>query len=445
MIEVKEQKQTYATRFERIEAGVVEGGSASLLAIRKAAFSRFTELGFPTTKHEEWQYTNIAPIAEAEFERMETDTASGSIDDIAPFNFGACAATLVFMNGKFAPHLSAVGNLHEGIRARSLADALSSDDPLITRHLARHAKFDEHAFTALNTAMMEDGAFVYIPPGVVVEQPIHLIYLTSSAQPGSYHPRNLFVLGSSSQATLVESYAGLEGTRYFSNPVTEIVTEAGAVLDHYKIVRESDEAFHVSTLQLHQHQGSNASSTTVSMNGRLVRNDIRTLLDGDGCDCTLNGVQVIDGTQHVDNHLVVDHAKPNCNSREFFKNVLNGKSRGVFSGRIMVREDAQKTDAKQTNQSLLLSEDAQVDSKPQLEILADDVKCTHGATIGQLDEDAVFYLQSRGLDFETARSLLVYAFAREVIDEVRIDGLRNQLDELLIARLPQGQLLRERL
>ena len=291
---------------------------------------------------------------------------------------------------------------------------------------------------------MEDGAFVYVPKGKVVVEPIHLLFLTTASERALVtHPRNLIVAEPSSQVTVVETYAGLGDGVYFTNAVTEIIARENSVIDHYKIVREGGAAFHMATLQLHQERSSTVDAHTVCLGGILVRNDINTVLDGEGCECTLNGLYLVIGKEHVDNHLVVDHASPHCNSREFFKGILDGHGRGVFSGRIIVRKDAQKTDAKQTNRSLLLSQDARVESKPQLEILANDVKCTHGATIGQVSEEALFYLRSRGLSKEAARSLLVFAFAGECLDRVRIKPLRAQLETLLLARLPQGNLLRE--
>lgn len=446
MLDVREQTDTYAARFEQIESGTDRAfGPASIMAKRKAAFARFGELGFPTTKHEEWRFTNVAPIANKAFEVPLSEPNSVSAETIAPYTIGAKSTTLVFVDGRFAPQLSNPGKLPEGAIACSLSEALANGEPMIEEHLARYATFDDQAFTALNTALMEDGAFIRIPNGKVVEEPIQVLYLTTGRRPTVCHPRNLFIVGENAQATIVESYVSPNGGVYFTNPVTELVAEQAAVVDHYKAVLESAEAYHVGAFHLHQHRSSNVTSNTLSMGGKLIRNDINTKLDGEGCLCTLNGAYVIDDSQHVDNHLVVDHIKAHCDSREFFKGVLNGHSRGVFSGRINVHKGAQKTDAKQTNQSLLLSEHAQVESKPQLEIFADDVKCTHGATIGQIDEEAIFYLRTRGLCAETARSLLVYAFAREIIDQVRVEPLRAQLDDWLIERLPQGRMLREKL
>jgi len=447
MVEVTEGKgiDSYLARFARLERDAFADGPGWLLPLRKAAIARFAHLGFPTTRHEEWLYTNVAPIARTAFE------PGGSVGvDLGPrerglYMFGSAdTVLLVFVNGRYAPSLSSPPGSVDGVAVGSLWMALDDNGRPLESHLTRYANYQEHAFTALNTAFMEDGAFVHIPKGKILEQPVHVVYVSTAAGPATIsHPRSLIVADENSQATIVESFVGPAGGTYFTNAVTEISAGENSSISHYKIVNEAADAFHVGTLQIHQQRSSNVSSHTVSLDGRLVRNDINALMAGEGCECTLNGLYMVDGERHVDNHVVVDHAMPHCSSRESFKGVLDGRGRGVFSGRIIVREDAQKTDAKQTNMSLLLSDQAQVESKPQLEIFADDVKCTHGATIGQVSEEAVFYLQSRGMSEQAARSLLVYAFARESVDRIRLRPLREQLAERLFTRVPQGQLLRE--
>ena len=447
MAEVKEGQgiESYLSRFERLERDAFADGPGWLLPIRKAALARFAHLGFPTTRHEEWLYTNVAPIARTEFEPAGSAEVDLTPREREPFMFGSAdTILLVFVNGRYAPGLSSPSESTDGVAVGSLRLAMAEGGRSLENHLARYANYQEHAFTALNTAFMEDGAFVHIPKGKILEQPVHVVYVSTTAGPATVsHPRSLIVAEENSQATIVESFVGVEAGTYFTNAVTEMSAGENASIDHYKVVNEAADAFHVGTLQIHQQRSSNVSSHTVSMDGRLVRNDINTLMVGEGCECTLNGLYMVDGERHADNHVVVDHAMPHCSSRQVFKGVLDGRGRGVFSGRIIVREDAQKTDAKQTNMSLLLSDQAQVESKPQLEIFADDVKCTHGATIGQVNEEAVFYLQSRGMSERAARSLLVYAFARESVDRIRLGPLREQLAERLFTRLPQGQLLRE--
>jgi Fe-S cluster assembly protein SufD len=356
---------------------------------------------------------------------------------------GPAAPRLVIVNGRFAAELSSMDALPKEVRLMSLREAIDREDETVRTHLARHARHEDQAFTALNTALLDDGAFLEVARGVIVEKPIHIMYVsTRETAPWVANPRNLIVAGESSQLTVVESYIARESGVYFNNVVTEIVAMENAVVDHYKVTRESDKAYHISTLRLDQQRNSQVHSFAGSLGGGLVRQNIHAVFDGEGCDCGLNGLYMVDGTEHVDNHLVVEHAKPHCDSREFFKGILGGKGKGIFSGRIIVRPDAQKTDAKQTNMSLLMSEDAQVESRPQLEIFADDVKCTHGATIGQVNDEAVFYLRSRGLNEEAARGILVHAFASEVLDRVKIEPLRAQLEELVVERLPQSGLLK---
>ncbi len=447
MTAVQLSNDLYLSNFEqRIKAGTC--GPDWFAPTRRAALNRFLELGFPTPRHEEWRYTNVAPIASAGFCTREPGSAQVTREDIAAFSFGVSVCVeLVFVDGWLCPELSSRGAVPAGVRVASLVDVMETDRSLVEPHLARHANFEEHAFAALNTALMQDGALVYVPRHSVVEQPIHLLFVSTGGGPASAsHPRNLVMVDADSQATVIESYVGLGASgeaAYLTNPVTEVVASENAVVDHYKLNLEHDTAYHVGTLNLHQFRASNVRAHTASCGGVLVRNDINAILDAEGCECELDGVTMIRGRQHVDNHLRVEHAKPHSNSREFFKGILDDQARSVFTGRIVVQPDAQKTDAKQTNMNLLLGPGAQADSKPQLEIFADDVKCTHGATIGQVDEEAIFYLRSRGLSEPAARGLLVHAFAGEAIDRVRFEPLRSRLDELSLARLPHGAALRE--
>ncbi len=448
MIDVKEEKNIYLSNFARFEEESAENGRFWLHRLRKAAMKRFTELGFPTTRNEDWKFTSAAAIAKISFRHGEPadengltakalERASYKIDD---------AVQLVFVNGHYAPELSLLRSLPAGVIVTSLAAALDVHRDLIEPHLTRYAAYQDHAFTALNTAFIQDGAFVYVPAGKLVDKPIHLVFVTTAAGEGAVsHPRNLIVAGKESRATVVESYAGLEEELYFTNAVTEVLAGDGAVIDHYKLQRESREAFHVATLHVQQQRGSNFSSGYFGFGGALVRNEVRAALDGEGCECTLNGLYMAGGRQHMDNHTVIDHAKPRCASHELYKGILDGNAHGVFNGKIFVHQDAQKTDAKQTNKTLLLSDDAVINTKPQLEIYADDVKCTHGATVGQLEDDAIFYLRSRGIDREAARSLLTFAFANDVIGRVKVEAIRTRLEETLLAahHLPQDDQSRE--
>ncbi len=417
--------------FERLETEIREPAFTGEL--RRKAFDRFADLGFPTLRDEEWKYTNVARIAKTPFKLAGRDGAALSREQLRHMILGATPChRLVFVNGHYAPQLSDVEALPAGVVLLSLAAALDEQSPAFQDQLGRYAGFEDQPFTALNTAFMQDGAYIAVPDGCVLEAPIHLVFASTAAREHQVsHPRNLIVVGAAAQATIVETYAGIDGGSYFTNNVTELVAHDGAVVDHYRVIQESNEAYHVGQLRLQQYRSSDVHSHTVTLGGALVRNDIHAVLDAEGCECSLEGLYVAGGHQLVDNHLRVEHAKPHCNSREVFKGILDGKAHGVFSGRIVVHPDAQKTDAKQTNMNLLLSQDAHVDTKPQLEIFADDVKCTHGATIGQIDHEAIFYLQSRGLNDAAARGLLIYAFANEIVSRMRLVPLREQLERLL--------------
>ncbi len=444
MIDTMTNKDVFAAAFDRLAVEDRDGETTWLAPVRRKAMDRFGALGFPTTRHEDWRYTNVSAITGSVFEPHAGAAGCLAPEDVATLRLeGVETSLLVFVNGLFAPNLSAASAMPDGVRIGSLADAMRTDHTLVEQHLTRHATFADRAFPALNTAFIEDGAFIHVPRGVVVETPIHLLFVTTSADRAIVtHPRVLVIAEAQSGVTLIEDYAGLGRGAYFTNAVTEIVAGEDATVEHYKIEQEGAEAFHVAARQVHQSRGSRVSSHTVTFGGALVRNDISATLDGENCDCELNGLYVLNGSRHADNHLCVDHAKPHCESHQRFKGVLDDRSHGVFTGRIIVREDAQKTDAKQTNQSLLLSPAASVDTRPQLEILADDVKCTHGATVGQLDDKALFYLRSRGLDEQAARSLMIYAFASERLSEIRIEPLRRRLQGVLVDLLPHGGMLR---
>jgi len=447
MIEaVTNETDSYLSDFAQLERESEGKVPSWLQRHRKSAASRFSELGFPTPKVEEWKYTDVAPIARTSFAPAQYELNGLKASQLNQLTFGNLnCPRLVFVNGFYSPELSSPQDLPDGVQVRSLAEVLEKEPDLVEPYLGRHAKYDEHAFVALNTASIRDGAFVWVPPGTVLTEPIHLLYLsTAAAEPVVAHPRNLIVIGRDSQAAVLEGYVGLqENSNYFTNLVTEIVAGENSVVDHYKLHQESKEAFHISTLQLYQDRGSSLRTFNVTLGGLLTRNEINAVLDGEGCECALDGLYLLSGRQHVDNHTRLEHAKPHCDSREIYKGILDGKSSGVFHGRIVVRPGAQKTDSKQTNNNLLLSDEAVVNSKPQLEIYANDVKCTHGATIGQLNEDSLFYLRCRGIDRKTARSLLIYAFASEVINRIKVDSVRIELDDYLFDWLPRGHLVRE--
>jgi Fe-S cluster assembly protein SufD len=411
--------------------------------IRQKAIARFEALGFPTTKNEDWHFTSVAPIGERVFRSAPSvaeqsaalPAAIVSRHDVARFTFEQPQwHTFVFVNGEFSEDLSSYAGLGKGVRVTSLAAALRSGTGRPERHLGRIAAFDNHAFTALNTAFIRDGAFVELPANAVVDDPIHLVFIAEGQAETISQPRNLIVAGPNSRAALVESYVCVRDNCYFTNAVTEISLGEGAHLDHYKIQRESEKSFHVGTVQARQARGSQLHSFSFAVGGSLARTNIYTSLDGDGATCTLNGLYLTDGNQHIDNQTSIEHLAPNCPSHEVYKGVLDGHSHGVFNGKVYVHPEAQKTDGKQSNNNLLLSPNARVDTKPQLEIFADDVKCTHGATVGRLDDVAMFYLNSRGIGTETARMLLTYAFAADVLETLELEPLRKALEQMVLAR-----------
>jgi Fe-S cluster assembly protein SufD len=400
--------------------------------LRTQGIARFQALGFPTTKNEDWHFTSVAPIAERTFRPAAVGAAIEKAD-IDRFNFGESGwHTLVFVNGAFSKELSSGASLGNKVRVTNLASAIKAGTAGIDRHIGKIATFEQHAFTALNTAFISDGAFIEIGADAVVEQPIHLLFVSDGE--GVSHPRNLIVTARHSRATVIESYVSLGNSAYFTNAVTEISLGEGSHLDHYKLQRESESAFHVGTVQVREARDSQLHSFSLAVGGLLARTNIYTSLDGDAATCTLNGLYLTDGAQHVDNQTSIEHIAPNCPSHELYKGVLDGRSHGVFNGKVYVHPEAQKTDGKQSNNNLLLSPTARVDTKPQLEIFADDVKCTHGATVGRLDELAMFYLNSRGIGPETARILLTYAFAADVLETIELEPLRVQLEKMVLAR-----------
>jgi len=441
MVAVTQENSSYLAGLAQFDGSIPGRNYPWLGAIRRQAAERFAEIGFPTTKDEAWRHTNVTAIASACFAPALPGSNGVTAGMLGDFVFGGTdCCNLVFVNGFHSADLSTPGALPKGARAGSLAAALQSEPQKIEPYLARHADFQESAFTALNTAFMLDGGFIWLPPETTLQKIIHLIFISTAAGRGTVsYPRNLIVAGSGSRANVVESYIGPGGGVYFTNAVTEIIAHEGAAVAHYRLQRESDSAYHVSSLHVQQEENSEVSCHSVSMGGLLTRNNVTAVLNGAGGELTLNGLYVTRGRQHVDNHTAIVHAKPHCNSRELYKGILDDQSSGVFTGRIAVRPDAQKTNAKQTNKNLLLSQSALVNSTPQLEIFADDVKCTHGATIGRLDEDSLFYLRSRGIGEEAARALLTYAFAGDILSAMKIKPLQCQLDLVLLEHLSRGE------
>ena len=416
---------------------------AALAQLRNRAISRFKESGFPSTDLEAWRATDISEIAQTPFKRVPGAKANLSPVDVVPFSYVMCGE-LVFINGHYAPSFSSICDLPDDAVLGNLNDAIRTVPDKVQTHLGGYATIDENAFATLNTAFIKDGAFLYIPRGTVMKEPIHLLYLSSESEEATVSwPRNLIVVGEESQVTIIESYAGPDRGSYLTCPVTEIVAGAGAEIEHYKIQHESIDAAHIATQHIYLSQRSRVTSQSMSFGGGFCRNDISATLNGEGADCTLNGLYLKQGSQFVDNHITVEHTKPDCRSFQLYKGILEDRSRAVFSGLIHVHPDAQLTSAEQSNRNLLLSREARVNSQPQLLIFADDVKCTHGSTVGELDKEALFYLQSRGIGLEEAQSLLIYAFASEFIERIEFSPVRKDLEKFLFNRLPHGDIIKQ--
>ncbi len=417
-----------------------QGGPHWLQDLRERGAARFAALGFPTVRDEDWRFTNVSPITTGDF-RAADGMAAVSEKQLADQLYGDAPVRLVVVNGRYRPELSRVQGLPAKVRVGSLTAMingdLAADSEHVQRYLGQLADLGARPFDALNTARFEDGACIHIPDETIVAAPLQVMFVSTGESAGMAtvsHPRLLVVVGNQAQVKLVETYVGWGG-RYFANAVTEVFVGENSVLDHYKVQEESLDAFHVASMHVHASRSANFSSHSFALGGKLVRNDAIAILDGEGAECTLNGLYLADGDRLVDNHTTIDHAKPHCPSHEIYKGILGGRARAVFNGKIIVRPDAQKTNAKQTNRALLLSDSASINTKPQLEIFADDVKCTHGAAIGQIDEDAIFYLRARGLTLAEARDMLIHAFAGEILDRVQLQPLKQALEAELFAQL----------
>jgi len=425
----------YLTAIERAERDRVHE-PAWLRDVRRSAADAFGRMGIPTTRDEEWRATNVAPIADTPF--VSAPLVTVSPEETARFLVpGLAGPLLVFVNGRYAAELSAPGLPAAGLTVATIGDALERGPESLEPFLARHSDSAVHPFAALNTALFEDGALVAVADNTVADLPIQLVFLsTATAAPAMSAPRVLVVLGRNSQARVIETFGSLRHASGFTNAVTEVVVGDGSVLEHCRLQLESESACHVGCTGFHVGRSSRSSSHAFAFGGRIARHDTVAVLAGEGADCTLNGLYLAGGNQLIDNHTEIDHARPHGTSHELYKGILGGRARGVFNGRIRVRPDAQKTDAKQTNRALLLSDEAQVNTKPQLEIFANDVRCTHGATVGQLSQEALFYLRTRGIGLDDATSLLVRAFAADVTSRTGLEPVRAELDRLLAARLP---------
>ena len=423
----------YAEQYE----GIADTGPKWLRDLKKKGFDNFSRLGFPTARkgNEAWKYTNVAPVARAEFSvPFSTETSSEerlreTLPWVEDWN------TLVFLNGRFSPELSTVHDAGS-VTVASLSALVESDGAVARQHLGSLASVEDDGFTALNTAFVGDGAVVHVPDGGRVERPVHLAFVSTEEDSFVAHPRVLVVTGSESEATVIESYVSLGENSYLTNAVAEIVVGEGARVEHYRLMDESDESYHVGVARIHQKDGSSFSSRAFYKGVGLGRHDLYALI-GDGCETDLSGLYITSGSQHMDSFINIDHAQPNSTSRLYYKGILSGRSRAVFGGTVFVREGADKTDSLQSDKNLLLSPNAEVDSKPALFIWADDVKCGHGATAGNVDEDTVFYMRSRGVDLETASRLLIYGFASEIIDTVAVPELHEYLERSFLEAIPR--------
>jgi Fe-S cluster assembly protein SufD len=442
------RKSTTHSNYSRLQREILQPSPAQpwLDKLRKNAIARFDLVGFPNSKVEYWRHTNFQPIARTNFDLAGPAT----LDDVSPlveqYTFGNEASVeLVFVNGHFNGALSRVPRLPRGVKIMSLPQALAgSESTLIEKHLAQHASIEKNPFVALNTGFIREGAFIHLPSGTVFDGSIHLLFLSMGGDtPQVSHPRVLVVAEDRVTATIVETYAGEHeqqgGRNYFTNAVTEIVTGNDCNIDHCRLQQESIGAFHVSTMQVLLGAATNFVSHAATTGGRLTRNDLNCIMSGERAYATLNGLVLLNGEQHCDNHTLLHHEKAHCPSHELYKHVLDGRSTAVFKGQIFVQKDAQKTDSKQTSKTLLLSDDAYMNSQPALEIYADDVKCTHGSTIGPVDQDMLFYLRTRGVSMEAARHLLTYAFAADVTRRIKVDPVRRRIENYMAAQhgLPQ--------
>ena len=423
--------EAYRQAFDAIDSAPTRE-PAWLRDIRREAIVQFESDGFPTMKNEDWHFTSVAPIAGRIF-NPAIEGSQVSAEVVGRFGYGQDWHTLVFVNGRLQS--DPVADLPEGVIIESLPEAIEGDVGLLQRHFGKLASSDSGSFTALNAAFAHDGAVIRIASDAVVSKPIHLLFISDlSAQDTAIHARNLVFAEKHSQCTIIESFVSVGGDVYFTNSVTEVYVAEGARIGHYKLQNESPNAFHIGTIQVHQARNSRYESFSFATGARLSRTNIYTTLDGDAAETVMNGLYMVDGAQHVDHQTRIEHVAPNCPSHELYKGILDGHSHGVFNGKVYVHAEAQKTDGKQSNNNLLLSDQARVDTKPQLEIFADDVKCTHGATVGRLDETALFYMRSRGIGPAEARRLLTYAFAADVLEKIELEPLKEALEAQVLAR-----------
>ncbi|HVF68707.1 MAG TPA: Fe-S cluster assembly protein SufD, partial [Pyrinomonadaceae bacterium] len=433
MSQAIKEESAYGGAFGEFAARAREGEPAWVARLREGAFARFEELGFPTTDDEEWKYTNVSAVARAEFRPAE-GPARLQREAVEPLvSAEARRSRLVFVDGIFSRELSSLEAVAQGVVAVELGAALAGEHAeVLWEHLGRLSGEGSDAFSALNTAFLGGGAFLHVPKGVEAGAPVQLLFVSTAESGAATFPRVLVVAGRDSRLDLIETYASVGAAAYLTDAVVEVFVGEGARVTHYKVQDEGAAAYHVASTRAELSRSSYYDLTTVTLGAQLSRHNIEILLESEGAECRVDGLYIVGTGQHADTHSLIDHRVPNCASRQNYKGILDGRSRAVFNGRVFVREDASGTDAQQSNKNLLLSREARVDTKPQLEIYNDDVKCSHGATVGQLDEDELFYLLSRGLHEDLARNLLTYGFAEEVVERIKFESIRAQLDEAIL-------------
>ncbi|MCC7159270.1 MAG: Fe-S cluster assembly protein SufD [Ignavibacteria bacterium] len=427
-------KDWYLTNFKTIEGSINGESKTPFHELRRKAIEKFEEIDFPTAKDEDWKYTSISEILKYKFESAETIKVSK--EEINKHLIPGLKVNLVVViNGNFSKELSHIHKQADGVRIDSFKNLRKSDPDLIMEHFGKHAQID-NGFVALNTAFANDGIVISVPDNAAIEDYVHILNLTGNGTSNVLsQPRNLVIIGKNSAVKVIESYHSISDTESLVNVVNEVSLGENSHFGLHKLQKECNRSFHINRTQAHQSKGSEFTHFSITLGGSIVRNDTNIVLDGENCTGNLFGLYLTEGTQHVDNHTLIDHAKPHCRSNEMYKGVLNDKSRGVFNGKVFVREDAQKTNAYQSNKAILLTADCKVDTKPQLEIYADDVKCSHGAAIGQLDEEAVFYLRSRGIGEELARKVLIRAFANDIFETLTSAELHDHLNHLVYDKL----------
>ena len=420
----------FRSEYDRLDEALFRHQPEEIGRLRLNAMESFQALGWPHKRMEDWRHTSLSALAAGQF---TLPPGPGTVDpELLSRAVPGKQIKAVVIAGNFGAKQSSLGSLPEGVEVHSLAAVLADLPDLVLPYLGQQARFDEQAVVALNTALFQDGILVRVAPGVVARRPIHLLYVTPpEAATAATYTRTLVVAGENSEVTIVEHYLGTATGPAFTNAVTEIVAAAGAQVDHLRLVREPSDTYHLSTVQTVQATDSRVGLHAFILGGGLVRNEVNAVIDGAGAEVAMNGLYLAKGRQHVDNHTRIDHVAPNCTSTENYKGILAGRAHGVFNGRIVVHAGAQKTSAAQMNRNLMLSDRALINTNPQLEIYADDVKCTHGSTVGQVDEDAMFYFLSRGIDRKLARQLLIQGFTDEIIADVKDKGLRSQIQGLV--------------